>query len=203
MLYIDVDAMCKLAHWQILPLLPGLTGFAWENMGTLASLKFRASRAVKQLDERLFRSKEAAQIVEDCLGKMTPLPSPSPERLALFGDVAQIDAGEAVLMALTVDDPDGYFLTGDKRALKAVTKFEVAKNMVGRVLVLEQLFLMALQEMGRAWILEKVCPYRDLDKSIGVILGSRCDAGAKTIEEGVASFLREIRRYHNPSLLKE
>lgn len=202
MLRIDIDAMCKLAHWRILPLLPELTGVAWENMGTMASLRFRALRTTDQPDGKLFRCEEAARLVVECMEKMSPLSDPTPERLGLFQSSAQIDAGEAVLLALTMDDPEGCLLTGDKRALKAVSRLEIAGELVGSILVLEQIFLMALQKMGRPWILKNVCPFRDIDKAVGVILGNRCDAEEGAIQEGVASYLREIGQYHNPSLLK-
>lgn len=203
MLRIDVDAMCKLAHWRILPLLSELTGYAWENMGTLASLKFRALRAIEKPDGRLFHCKEAALLVVACMEEMSPLSPPDPERLGLFQSVAQIDTGEAVLFALTMVDPNGCLLTGDKRSLRAVAGLDIADELVGRVLIIEQILLKALQTMGRDWILENVCPFREMDKAIGFILGSQCDSAQGAIEEGVASYLREVDQYHNPSLLKE
>lgn len=203
MLFIDVDAISKLAHWRILPMLPDLTGYSWKDMGTVTSLRFRAARSLKQPDRRLFHNAEAAQVALDCILKMCPLSEPRSERLAIFENSFQIDPGEAILIALTLDDSQGCLLTGDKRALKAVSEIvSVGELLVGRVLVLEQIFIMALKKMGRSWILENVCPSSDIDKAINIVLGSRCDAEEKMIELGIASYLQEIEQYQNPSLLK-
>lgn len=201
MLHIDVDVVCKLAHWGILPLLPSLTHRPWNDMGTMASLKYRALRAVDRPDGKLFHTVDAAMVVVDCLAEMKPLPEPNPELLAHFADSEQIDSGEAILFALTIDDPEGYFLTGDKRALRAVSQLQVAFQMCGRVMIIEQILWRCLLQEGREWMLKHVCPFRHIDKSISMILGSQCDGNEAMIIEGIGSYIREIRMLHSPSLL--
>lgn len=62
MLFIDADALAKLAHWQILPILPTITGMTWNRMATISSLKHRAHRASTKPDGRLFHCPHAAAV---------------------------------------------------------------------------------------------------------------------------------------------
>lgn len=57
---IDVDALCKLAHWGLLEELPMLTGIPWHECACLASAKYRARRSTMKPDGRAFRTVDAA-----------------------------------------------------------------------------------------------------------------------------------------------
>ena len=92
-LLVDVDALCKLAHWDLLPELPNLTGCDWSAMSTVPSLRFRAQRATSAPDGKLFRHARAAKCVLDHLGRMASLPASDTAKLALFQDIPDIDAG--------------------------------------------------------------------------------------------------------------
>jgi len=81
MLYVDVDAFSKLAHWNILPLLADLTCHQWHDIATVSSLWFRAQRATEKPDGKLFYTVEAAKIACNCMKKMGKLTEPKPEYL--------------------------------------------------------------------------------------------------------------------------
>jgi hypothetical protein len=139
MLYIDIDAFCKLAHWNLLPFLPNLTGYRWDEIATLSSLIFRARRAIEKPDGKLFLTSGAATCAYEHANKMATLPEPDPEAVVVFANTPQIDAGEAVLFALTAADPNGCLFTGDKRALRALSQLNCADRFVGRILIIEQI----------------------------------------------------------------
>lgn len=202
MLYVDVDAFSKLAHWNILPILDDLTGQQWHDIVTVSSLWYRAKRATEKPDGRLFYTEEAAKIACDCMVKMGKLPEPKTETLLFFEDIAQIDSGEAVLLSLTIDDSSGLFLTGDKRALRALSTLAAAELLTNRVFTVEQILLLCLDKMGKMWFTENVCPYRHIDKSINIIMGTQCSGTELDIREGLESHINEIAQLRVPSLTK-
>lgn len=201
MLCVDVDALCKLAHWNILPLLPEITGYHWSDMATISSVKHRANRALEKPDGRLFHSVDAAKVVCECIEQMDTLPSPHTETLSALAESHQIDSGEAVLLAAIAGDTKGILLTGDKRALRGLAQLDCAGKFAGRIMLIEQIIWLCLRVRGRDWLLSNVCPYQGMDKAISIVLGSQCDASTDSINDGIASYLAEIENLHNPSLL--
>lgn len=201
MLYVDADALSKLSHWNILPLLPELTGYSWHDIATISSLKHRAARAQEKPDGKLFHSVEAAKMACICISQMGQMSEPNTDVMALLSESQQIDSGEALLLAVAANDPNGCLLTGDKRALRALSQHNSAFLFVGRILVIEQIIFACLQAKGRDWLLENVCPYKHADKAISFILGSQCDGSMESIVEGINSYVDEIVRLYNPSLL--
>lgn len=126
MLLVDVDAIGKLAHWNILPLLPEILGCPWSEIGTVSSLIYRAKRAITKPDGKVFHTSAAAEIAVEAITHMaTDLGKPSAHVLEAMSASNHIDAGEAVLLATIADQPNGAFLTGDKRALRALAGHEL------------------------------------------------------------------------------
>lgn len=203
-LLVDVDVLAKLAHWDMLAELPDFAGFQWDQMSTVASLQFRAQRAAASPDGKLFRTREAALAVSSALDLMVPLPAVDPARLAAFQDASDIDAGEAILFALLDGIADRYVLTGDKRAVRALSRLPAARRALleGRILILEGVFLQALALRGIEWMRERVCPSRELDKAIAIALGSRCDAPRTVVHTALYSYHRELAILCTPCLLR-
>ncbi|HJV87908.1 MAG TPA: hypothetical protein VJ698_20730 [Noviherbaspirillum sp.] len=201
MLYIDVDAMSKLAHWNALPLLPKITGFAWEEVVTVSSLRFRAQRCREKADGKVFHHADAAIRIIEHLELMGVAGTPDPAILSELSSLPQIDEGEAVLLSLTLGDAQGVFLTGDKRALRGLAQNEICRRFARRILVLEQILEQCLAQAGHKWVLANFCPYKHIDKAINAILGSRCDTGVENLMDGIHSYLGELDRLHDPSML--
>jgi hypothetical protein len=203
-LLVDVDVLAKLAHWRLLPELPAFVGFEWAQMSTVASLRFRAQRATTAPDGKLFHNADAACAAVDALALMAPLPTADPTRLAAFQDATDIDAGEAILFALLDGVADRYVLTGDKRAVRALSHLPSARRALlqGRLLVLESVFMRVLDLRGIEWLRERVCPSRHLDKTIAIALGSQCDAPLAAVHEALHSYYGELAVLCTPCLLR-
>jgi len=201
-LFIDVDAICKLAHWQLLDKLPTLLGVPTSNCITLSSVQYRAQRCVSKVDGKLFRTVEAAQAVLTAVQSMrAPLDATAFE-LTVFEDASNIDPGEAVLFAATMANPGSRLLTGDKRALRAVAELaKVRSELVGRVVMVEHVLLAALDAYGLDWLRTHVCPQVAVDKTISICMGSRCDAPEPAVRGGFESYLNEIRGACDPTIL--
>jgi hypothetical protein len=199
--YLDVDALAKLAHWNILQILPNLLQTTWAEIATVTSVRYRAAAAVKEPNGKLFRCKEAAMQALDCIAKMSPLPEPDSALLDQLVGVHGIDPGEAILLASTASTAEGVFITGDKRALKAIAKHSLASSVEGKILCLEQVLMLCLGAQGREWLLSNLCPWRQIDTAVSMVLGNGCDATESNLSIGLESYIGEIKRLRHPPLL--
>ena len=201
MYFIDVDAICKLAHWSILLHLPDLLGCKWTDIATVSSLRYRAQRAIESPDGKLFHSSAAALTVVECMTHMSAMPAPDATVLESLNGIAQVDPGEAILIAVTLNDPTSLFITGDKRALRAVAKHPLAAHLAGKVALVEQVLELCLKQQGREWLLINIQEHRGIDKAISMIVGSRCDASLENLSAGLGSYISEIRSLCDPSMI--
>lgn len=201
MYYIDVDAVCKLAHWRVLPHLPDLLGCKWDQIATVSSLRYRAQRALEQPDGKLFHSSAAARTVVECTARMSVMPAPDEAVFADLSGIAQVDPGEAILFAVTLTDPNGVCITGDKRALRALAKHPVSARLVGKIALVEQVLELCLNQKGSEWLLDNIREHRTIDKAVSIIVGIGCDASRENLDAGLVSYINEIRNLSVPSMI--
>lgn len=203
-LLVDVDAMCKLAHWRMLELLPAITGIQPPACSTLTSTRFRALRSLEKPDGKVFRCVDAAHAVIKAVEAFGELPQPNPALLTAFQEIAGIDAGEAVMLARLIEDPNAVFLTGDKRALRAVAAMEegVRACIAERVVPVECVLKCVLDVYGIDELRARVCTWKDVDKAVAIVMGSRCDLAEPSVRDGLTSYLGELRRLCHPSLIR-
>ena len=192
---LDADALSKFAHWDVLGELPSLTGFPNAQTATLSTLLHRAARSREKPDGRLFRDTAAAGRAHDYLKQLAPLPAPDEKFIGSIQHVPAIDPGEAVLLAILHAHPESLLITGDKRALGALTA-TVEPTMVepfhGRIVIVEQVVLALLEARGIDWLRTHVCPYRILDKAIGIVMGSDCNAPTAVVGAGLRSYITDV-----------
>jgi hypothetical protein len=203
-LLIDVDAMCKLAHWRLLELLPAITGIAPSACSTLVSTKFRALKSLDKPDGKVFRCVDAAKAVVSAVETFGDLPQPDPELLTQFQDIAGIDAGEAVMLARLIEDPSTLFLTGDKRALRAIATMndKVRASIAERIVPVECVIKCVLDAFGIDELRARVCTWKDVDKAVAIVMGSRCDQAEASVREGLTCYIGELHALCQPSLIR-
>jgi hypothetical protein len=113
------------------------------------------------------------------------------ERLLDIGETADIDAGEAQLMALVaVGDADSVMYSGDKRAILDLrrTDTQIFKQIENRIVSFERCLLRISEVRGTAYVMDKAR------------VGRRCDGALSTAfgSEGSASeddFLKALNSY--------
>lgn len=190
-LLIDNDVLIKLAHWELLDLLPSSMGRDWGEVATLESLKFRARRA----DKKLFRSPEIAADLLERLERTVDLPAADLADISQMQGIVGLDAGEIALLGACLSNPDTILVTGDKRALNALTNScppTLTERLCGRVICLEQLMVLMAEKAGPSPVIEGVMRCREIDSALRAIVGpSGCThAGFK---EGMDSYIGELR----------
>lgn len=203
MLLVDADALAKLSHWNLLDDVEVATGRRWSDASTFSSLRVRAVKAVDRPDGKLFRSSEAAQRASRVLEQMRPLPLVQDSLIAWAERATGIDPGEAQLFSVAMNS-DALVLTGDKRALRTVSALSEAvwRPLCGKVMIVEQVVSVALQQRGLFDLRARICPDREIDRAIAFVMGSNCDASEDSVSEGLRSYVSEIRNLTDPSLLR-
>lgn len=196
MLLLDADALSKLAHWDLLDELSALVGVQPERAATLSSLLHRARKACTKPDGKLFKDAAAAARAVNYLEKMTRLPEPDSKLIELLQSVQGIDSGEVVLFGVLGALDASILVTGDKRAIVAASHALPTAHrarLESRIVMVEQIILALLRSRGIEWLREHVCPHRSLDKAVGVVMGYDCQATAATVEEGLKSYIADLR----------
>jgi len=202
-LLMDVDALAKFSNWNLVAHVPGALGFDTSQCATVSSLRYRAQQSVHKPDQKLFHTPDAASQALEIIGQMCPLASLDPMQLAPFENIVGIDPGEAILFAEVLANPETFVLTGDKRALRALSGLEAGlrAGLSGRVVLIEQVLLRLLDQNDLEWVRRHVCPAKSLDKAVSAIMGSRCDANEESVRQGLASYIGEIARLFEPALI--
>lgn len=193
---LDADAVSKLAHWDLLGEVAVLTGVSTDQTATLSSLIHRAARSCAKADGRLFKATSAAERALKYLQQLAPLPPPDEDFIAHVQHVPAIDPGEALLLASLRAHANTILITGDKRAVTALATAvpeQMLNSLSDRIVTIEQIVLALLKSKGIDWLRAHICPYRTLDKAIGVIMGSDCKASAEAAEAGLRSYIADLR----------
>lgn len=194
---LDADAVSKLAHWDLLGEVAVLTGVSTDQTATLSSLIHRAAKSCAKPDGKLFKDTSAAERALNYLQQLAPLPQPDEDFIAHVQHVPAIDPGEALLLAsLRAHHANTILITGDKRAITALATAvpeRMLNSLSDRIVTVEQIVLVLLKSKGIDWLRAHICPYRTLDKAIGVIMGSDCKASAEAAEAGLRSYIADLR----------
>ena len=188
----DNDVLIKLAHWGLLGELPATFGAQWSDLATLESIKFRAMRA----DAKLFRTPQVAAALYQKLQVTSELPEPRSEDLSRLQGIVDLDAGEVALLSAALANPAAVLITGDKRALRALAHpdlADIAEQLEGRVVCLEQLLEQIAAYRGPQFVIEGVLLHRDMDAGVRAIVGpSGCTH--ESLSQGLASYVGDLRK---------
>lgn len=116
------------------------------------------------------------------------------QRLA---QVPGVDAGELVLIPLAARETTGFFVTGDKNALRALATeprcAPFATRLAGRVVSLDQLLEALLFKHGFDWLHARVSAAANLDRGVSMIVAPGISASEESARQGFASFVGNLR----------
>jgi hypothetical protein len=182
----DNDALLKAAHWDFLEDVPGVAGCDWPEVACVPQFPPRVRRA----DPKLFTLPDVAAALEACVTKMAAMPEPDAGVLAALQAQPGIDAGELVLIGALVASPQALWLTGDKRALAALARTEVAGACAHRVVCVEQLVWRALDRLGPKGLVAHIRRWSGRDQTLLAIAGRDGERTEAHLREGLQSYIR-------------
>ena len=192
---VDTDAFCKLASCGLLaPALQAL-GCSMADARRLGALPFMVRRGslARQLGADL-----AAKILKEV--EQVPVAPEAPAAwLQLILDAeADIDPGEAQLLAVAADTPGCLLITGDKRALRCVHLVPgLAGALSGRVVTLEALMSHLCSRTTLMQVKHQIQPVLFLDASL-----KACFSSTDSLE-GLANYQEDLAREVTGGLLWE
>lgn len=193
-LLIDTDAFCKL----------GLAGLLEDAAGELGATLTACAR-LPALPYMLRRGTLRRHYGATACDRLLPLADKMP-RIRPAGEewekelaaVQEIDAGEAQLFATGAVSRNINILTGDKRAFKAVSRFEeIAAALSGRIAILEAVLLALCDRMGPDELRRHLAPLMDRDRTVEVCFSSD-NPGPRG---ALRAYVEECARDSNPLVL--
>ena len=179
-LFIDNDVLEKLASWDILEEGIQACQFPCDAVRVLPTLKFRLGLAGHKNQKR--RNKHPQDVltrIKSFLAKTSECIDAPPTMLDALVDVANLDAGEALLFAQAAEVEGALLATGDKRSIEAVATApgcaELAKKLTNRVLCLEQILLKTIGSLGFEVVKDRVVSSSalELDTAVHAAFGSK------------------------------
>lgn len=189
----DNDVLLKAAHWGMLDYITTCTGIDWQATSALESLRFRTYRK----DPKLFHHPDIAEALKARLDLMVPMSAPDASVVARLQGIVDLDAGEIALIAAACACEEALVMTGDKRALRALSQpglEDINERLQGRVVCLEHLLRHVLDQVGADRLVEMISPYPGLDTAVRCVLPSGGRASEGEIREGLGSYLRDLER---------
>jgi hypothetical protein len=187
-LLVDNDALLKAAHWGLLDVVPSLVSGVWSDVACLPQFPPRVRRA----EAKLFADASVALSLAARLSQTIELPEPDANVLSVLQIEPGIDAGELLLFGALVATPQAILLTGDKRALRAISQTDIRSLCRGRIVCVEQLLLQALYRLGAPTLVAQVRQWEQRDKTALAIFSRSGDKSDADIREGLNSYLRAL-----------
>lgn len=144
--------------------------------------------------------------LEAVLQVISPIEPDEPEvRLAAELEFAareanvDLDGGESILCATLLVRGNGFLLTGDKRAAKAIQRLideRIAPpGLVQRLICLEQLFLWMLRDTDGVRIRASVCRDEAVDTALATCFSCRSEQSTiESWQEGLRSYIGDLER---------
>lgn len=195
-LLIDNDALLKLARYGLLNQALALFDCTPTDVSVLAAAKYRLLPAKNRL--RFCKDEESAVRLEAFLRTSKPLDARSadPDLLDELNVIPNIDAGEALLLAVGATNNEILVITGDKRSLAALCSHgsvaEVSNALAGRVISVEVLFFMLIERQF-ALIQERVRAKPDVDTTLKIVFGVTFPVDYESARQGLDSYIRDLR----------
>jgi len=191
MILFDNDVLLKLATYDLIDEALDALKVASSQVSVLATAKYSLLPA----KNRLLRCKDeqTADRLEAFLKACVIISQDkiAPELVDGLAGIQSLDSGEAVLFAYAATHADSLVVTGDKRAISALMKSEVADKLQGRVMALESVFqVMTAQEVEPVQV--KVRANLGADKSLANVFGKSYVASADSVREGLKSYINDM-----------
>jgi hypothetical protein len=190
-LLIDTDAFCKLGIAGLLPdAIRRIFDAEIPDCGRLAALPY-------MLRKGGLRRKYGEKACDDLISladSMPVLPAANTTLLEKLVPIDEIDPGEAQILASAAGS-DLIVLTGDKRAVRALTRVDgVTEFLSGRIAVLEAILLALHNELGEGQVRKCIAPLTQLDQVVKICF-SEANPNAR---EGLLSYYGALAQEVKP-----
>jgi hypothetical protein len=192
-LLIDNDILMLMAGANLLERTVSVLGFDLVDSARLETLPYILQRS-RKLRHLPVDVKE--KIAQGCKRVPTLHDAPNSDLLQQLTDVADIDAGEAVLYALLAQHPLCLLTSGDKRAMRAVATAAplhgVRRSVAGRVVCLETVLLELVKQDGVSTIAQALSSARSQNTLLRVAFSPGCIANPAECMNALSRYYQKL-----------
>lgn len=184
--YFDNDAICKLC----------ILGLANEAMAALelGEADVFVLDALKYQVRRRAAWKPHSARIEALIARVQSMSSAADDSiLSQLRGIPNMDAGEMILFANGISDPDAALFTGDKRAIKALHASPVASVLAGRVVCFEQIMRATIRHSGFDLVKKRCLPSLSCDGALRTAFGSGEKAQEKNVLGTLEGYVSDLR----------
>jgi len=182
-----------------------------EDVFVLPSAKFKFRKDKRGRLSKLYTPQglaRAISFVEEA--REAELPEDRSEYDDLISAVQEDDLSidsEAFLFAATAGFDDFVLITGDKRAIKALWSASgcdsIKKRLAGRCRCFEQIVVLLIGAVGFEFIVIRISPALACDGVLRLCFSNGSNSDPKTVLEGLASYIRDLRSHTGDLLSPE
>ncbi|OWU85852.1 hypothetical protein ATO6_02855 [Oceanicola sp. 22II-s10i] len=175
----------KLSRWAVSAALPDALKVPVSEIGYLATLKFVVGKRIATL-----ASCEAKSALANFLAMGSELEATDEEielaaeiEAAAIDSELDLDAGESILIAVSLKRDVKKLATGDKRAVCSCQPLSQTLNLIeplrGRIITLEQILAQLIRQLDFGELRGKVCG-DPCDKTAGICFGCSSEGSSET-----------------------
>jgi hypothetical protein len=193
----DNDALLKLARYGLLDESIHLFRCNPTKVRVLATAKYKLLPLKNRL--RFCEDEESAARLESFLEAATPIDIKlaNPNLLDALNAIQNIDAGEAILFAISATDKNTLIITGDKTSLLALysnsSVTEAYNALEGRIVTMEILFSYLI-EHNFSYVQNCVRSQPKVDKALSIAFGISIPVNQNLVREGLDSYIQHLRK---------
>lgn len=194
MYLLDSDAARCLCQYQLLHELAGALDCTLADFAVLPQLRFQLKLGKPKALEKLGTPEAVylAQQLVDAAAEVTV--SATSANAMLLTNRPDIDAGELVLFAALCDGEDGTLITGDKRALAALSDLAGAPidEVWGRLICLEEAIALVIKHIGFDVVSARIRARPEVNMAISIAFGRSAPSPLESVLEGLSSYVEEV-----------
>jgi hypothetical protein len=193
---LDSDAARCLCQYRLILELADALDCSLADFAILPQLRFQLKLGQPKAIEKL-GSAEAVEVAEQLVAAATEVAvSANSANAMLLADRPDIDAGELILFAALCDEEDCTLITGDKRALIALSAFTQAP--IGaiwpRLICLEEAIAVIIKHNGLATVSMKIRARPEVNTAITLAFGHSLASPLSEVLEGLSSYVSDLMR---------
>lgn len=196
-LFLDVDALHKLGSYdalsEALAALHVKLGDVW--IPTTAKFKLRLKDEAKATQRH---GAATAARLRDFVARVNEVTeAPTAEEITQLENIQGLDQGELILIVTAARTDDSVLLTGDKKALRALSSeprcSSFAMRLAGRIICFEQVLESLMRRQGFEWLHDRVSSSLGTDSGVSQIVAPGIGANEENACDGFRSTISHLR----------
>lgn len=197
--FIDNDVIIKLSCFDLLDELIVSLESSYSFLYVLPTFQYVAKLHSKEKRLKIFKDDSSAEKAMHFFSNCMRAELNDLETFQLISAIpnAGIDPGELLLLACVYAEPNGYLMSGDKRAIRQFFELQSqgAIPYIGkRFITLEVAILLILDTFGYSHVASKVCLRPDVDKALTICFGNKTPNPEEFVKSGLASYIHDLKK---------